>query len=93
MLQPWHYGKAARAIQRNGPILPPDDAGREYLIELLFPISVGAHADVQMPHAIEVWAPWMDKKEAGGIIDQINLTPIYDRKPIALVLGDRLNVT
>jgi hypothetical protein len=51
---------------RNGPILPDDDAGREYLVELLLPISVGPHADIKMPSAIEVWAPWMDKKEAGA---------------------------
>jgi hypothetical protein len=33
---------------RNGPILPDDDAGREYLVELLLPISVGPHADIKM---------------------------------------------
>jgi hypothetical protein len=78
---------------RNGPILPDDDAGREYLWELLLPISVGPNPDVKMPNAIEVWAPWMDKKEAEAIIDQINLTPIYHRKPTAVVLGERLNLT
>src|SRR5215469_9936874 len=78
---------------RNGPILPDDDAGREYLFELLLPISVGPHADIKMPNAIEVWAPWMDKKEAGAIIDQINLKPIWERKPTAKVLGQRLNLT
>jgi hypothetical protein len=78
---------------RNGPTLPDDDAGREYLWELLLPISVGPNPDVKMPNAIEVWAPWMDKKEAEAIIDQINLTPIYHRKPTAVVLGERLNLT
>jgi hypothetical protein len=34
--------------------------------QLLLPISVGPHADIKMPSAIEVWAPWMDKKEAGA---------------------------
>jgi hypothetical protein len=78
---------------RNGPILPDDDAGREYLIELLLPISVGPNADVKMPNAIAVWAPWMQQKEAQAIIDQINLTPIYHRKPNARTLGERLRVT
>src|SRR5215470_16597951 len=78
---------------RNGPILPDDDAGREYLLELLLPISVGPHADIKMPNAIEVWAPWMNKKEAGAIIDQINLMPMWQRKPTAKALGERLRVT
>jgi hypothetical protein len=78
---------------RNGPILPDDDAGREYLWELLLPISVGPNPETKMPYAIEVWAPWMDKKEAGAIVAQINNTPIYHRKPSAVVLGERLNVT
>lgn len=77
---------------RNGPILPDDDAGREYLVELLLPISVGPHAAIKMPNAVEVWAPWMQHKEAEAIIDQINLMPIWQRKPTARVLGERLRV-
>src|SRR5215469_1819116 len=72
---------------------PHDDAGREYLMELLLPISVGPNAADKMPNAIEVWAPWMQQKEAGALIDQINLMPIYQRKPTAQVLGERLRVT
>src|SRR5207248_1473750 len=68
---------------RYGPVLPNDDAGREDLLELLLPISVGPHADIKMANAIEVWAPWMDKKEAEAIIDQINLMPLSQRKPTA----------
>jgi len=78
---------------RYGAVLPDDDAGREDLRELLLPISLGPHAAIKMANAIEVWAPWMDKKEAGAIIDQINLTPIYHRKPTALALGERQRVT
>jgi hypothetical protein len=78
---------------RNGPILPDDDAGREYLIELLLPISVGPHAAIKMANTIEVWAPWMNKKQAGAIIDQISLMPLYQRKPTAKVLGERLRLT
>ena len=54
---------------RNGPTLPDDDAGREYLLELLLPISVGPHADVKMPNAIQTWAPWMQQDEATQLID------------------------
>jgi hypothetical protein len=78
---------------RNGPILPDDDAGREYLVELLLPISVGPHADVKMPNAIEVWAPWMQQDEANQLIDNINRMPIWERKPTAKALGERLRVT
>jgi hypothetical protein len=78
---------------RYGPTLPDDDAGREDLIELLLPISVGPNATTKMPNAIEVWAPWMQQKEAEAIIDQINLMPIWQRKPTAGVLGERLRVT
>jgi hypothetical protein len=78
---------------RNGPILPDDDAGREYLVELLLPISVGPHPDLKMPHTIEVWAPWMRQNEAVELIDRINQMPIWERKPNAKVLGERLNLS
>ena len=78
---------------RYGPILPDDDAGREDLRELLLPISTGPHADIKMPKAIEVWAPWMSRDEAIELIDRINLTPIYHRKPSAELLGFRQRVS
>src|SRR6516165_7407962 len=77
---------------RCGPILPDDDAGREYLRELLLVISVGPNADVRMPKAIEVWAPWIGQQEAIELIDDINRTPIWQRKPDGKVLGERLRV-
>jgi hypothetical protein len=78
---------------RYGPTLPDDDAGREYLHELLLPISLGPHADIKMPNAIEVWAPWMHEHEASQIIEQINRTPTRQRKPTARQLGKRLPLT
>jgi hypothetical protein len=78
---------------RCGPTLPDDDAGHEYLYELLLPVSVGPNAEIKMPNAIEVWAPWMSKQEAAQLIDQIKLTPIHQRKPNAKVLGQRLNLS
>jgi hypothetical protein len=77
---------------RCGPILPDDDAGREYLRELLLVISVGPNAAVRMPKAIEVWAPWMGQQEAVELVDDINRTPIWQRKPNGKVIGDRLQV-
>jgi hypothetical protein len=78
---------------RYGPVLPDDDAGREDLRELLLPISVGPHAGIKMPNAIEIWAPWMQPEEAGRLIDQINLTPARQRRPTASNLGERLYLT
>jgi hypothetical protein len=78
---------------RYGYEFPDDDAGREDLKELLLPVSVGPDAGIKMPKVIELWAPWMALPETGHLIDEINRTPIGDRKPNAKVLGDRLGVT
>jgi hypothetical protein len=78
---------------RYGHELPDDDAGRQDLFELLLPISVGPNAELKMPKAIEIWAPWMNSGEAAELIDRISCMPIYKRKPTAGELGDRLNVT
>ena len=78
---------------RYGPTFPDDDAGREDLRELLLPISVGPNASIKMERAIEVWAPWMAPDEATQLIDDINRTPIYHRKPTAGTLGQRLRLT
>jgi hypothetical protein len=78
---------------RYGHTLPDDDAGREDLRELLYPISVGPNAAIKMPKAIEIWAPWMNTKEAAELIDDINLMPIWHRKPKGRELGKRLRVT
>jgi hypothetical protein len=77
---------------RYGPILPDDDAGREDLIELLLPISLGHEPDLRMRHAIEVWCPWMSQKETGEIIDRIKQMPLWQRKPKAELLGQRLGL-
>jgi hypothetical protein len=78
---------------RYGYTLPDDDAGREDLRELLYPISVGPNAAIKMPKAIEIWAPWMNTKEAAELFDDINRMPIWLRKPAARELGKRLRVT
>ena len=78
---------------RYGHTLPDDDAGREDLRELLLPISLGPEAGRKMENAIEVWAPWMNADEAGQLMDEISLSPIYLRKPTGRVLGQRLRLT
>jgi hypothetical protein len=79
---------------RCGHTLPDDDAGREYLYELLLPISLGPKAaTLKMTNAVEVHAPWMGHDEAEQLIDQINRTPIRERKPTGRKIGQRLRVT
>jgi hypothetical protein len=86
-----HVRRLLRA--RWGPILPDDDCGREDLRELLLAISVGPHAEAKMPKAIEIHAPWMCRAESENLIDQVNRTPIYERKLTAKEVGKRHRVT
>jgi hypothetical protein len=90
----------------RGRILPDDDAGREYLLELLLPISLGPNEAVKRPGAIqiwgptdrmrreiELWAPWMSEDDARELRLEINSMPMWQRKPRAMTLGERLRVT
>ena len=78
---------------RYGPVLPDDDAGRGDLHELLTAISVGPHANIKMPRAIELWAPWMKQGEIDALIEHIHRTPLCERKPTSKQLGERLRLT
>jgi hypothetical protein len=78
---------------RCGHTLPDDDAGREYLWELLLPVSLAAEAERKMANTVETWAKWMGGDETRQLIDQINRTPIYLRKPTARSIGERLRVS
>ena len=89
---------------RCGSVLPDDDAGREYLRELLLPISLGPNEAVKrgrveiwgptdrMRAEIERWAPWMSEDEARELRIEINGMPVWQRRPMARTLGERLNV-
>ena len=46
-----------------------------------------------MRRTIEVAAPWMNAAEAESTIDNINRTPLSQRKVKAIDLGERLGVT
>jgi hypothetical protein len=73
--------------------LTEDDGGREDLYELLLPISLGQGHARKMRNVIEVWAPWMDARETEELIDRINQTPDYLRKPKKRVLGEKMRLT
>src|SRR5262249_45298013 len=89
----------------HGSVLPDDDAGREYLVELLLPISLGPNEAVKrarveiwgptdrMRREIELWAPWMSEDETEQLLIDINLMRACQRKPMARTLGERLQVT
>src|SRR5262245_18361310 len=80
-------------LYRYGPNLPNDDAGREDLIELLKPISLGRKASVRMAHEIELVARWLDAAKAEDIIEYVSRLPIWERKIKADKLGQRFRVT
>jgi hypothetical protein len=82
MIRRQRLGDLKKVVRwRYGHPVPDDDAGREDLRELLLPISLGPEAGRKMENAIEVWAPWMNAVEAGQLMDEINRTPSYLRKP------------
>jgi hypothetical protein len=77
-----------------GGVLPDDDSGREYLHELLLPISLNPeNAQRKMLNAIGLWAKWMKGDEAEELMDRVNLTPPRQRMPKARIVGDRNMVT
>src|SRR5262249_24792520 len=82
-------GELRRLLRdRCGSVLPDDDAGREYLRELLLPISLGPYEAIRRPGAIQLWgptdrmrheieqgAPWMSEDEARELRLDINAMP------------------
>ena len=79
---------------RYGHTLPDDDAGREDLLELLLPASLRPKDPIRiMANMVEVWAPWMSKPEAQGLIQQIEQMPPSLRTRTAQELGERFNIT
>jgi hypothetical protein len=77
----------------SGSALPDDDAGRGDLHELLLLASMAFNPDRHMRNIIGQHAPWMTEEEAEQVMDDINRTPTYLRKPSARTLGDRLRLT
>ena len=89
-----------------GPFCPMMTPGREYLVELLLPISLGPNEAVKrsrtieiwgptdrMRREIELWAPLMSEDDARELRLEINSMPMWQRKPRAMTLGERLQVT
>ena len=47
----------------------------------------------RMRHEIELWAPWMSEDDTEERLIEINLTPVWQRKPTKGTLGERLQLT
>jgi hypothetical protein len=93
MLRRLRLGNLRKLLRaRCGPTLPDDDAGREYLYELLLPVSIGPHAGIKMTNVIGVWAPWMQEREAAEVLAHCCCTPMWRRMPTAKLLGKRLRL-
>jgi hypothetical protein len=78
---------------RCGYSLPEDDAGLEYLIEILKIESLGPDPGRRMFNAVEVFAPHMTRHDAISIICKVNRMPVWERWPKAKVLGESLRLT
>ena len=73
---------------RCGHELPDDDAGREYLTELLY-LSL----DKNLGNVIEIWAPWLDPLEADALVVHISSLPDAVRLSSPEALGQRFRLT
>jgi len=79
---------------RYGPVLPDDNAGREDIELLLYPLSLHpTHPIEQMKHAIETIAPWMPPAEAKPLIDSLMDLPIWYRKLSPREMGYKIRLT
>jgi hypothetical protein len=80
-------------LDRYGPTLPDDDAGRDDLFELLLCTSLRpASATRIMRNVIEVYAPWMTEREAEAVIQQVERIPPELRRRKAEYLGERFRL-
>src|SRR5690349_8431964 len=94
MLRRVRLGNVRTLIRhRCGHTVPEDDAGLEYLVEMLKPISLGRDPQQRMVNAVEVFAPWMKASEADQIIRDVTRMPIWARLPKAKLLGENLRLT
>ena len=83
---------------RYGIVMPDADDAREDLRELLLVASMAYNPERAMLAEIAQWAPWLMNgkeltQEAVQLIDDVNRTPPYLRKPKARLLGNRLRLT
>ncbi len=89
------YGALVKLFRhRWGYVLPDDDAGRGDLWELITNVSLAVGSpNKKVKHVIALWAPWMPPDEAEMMIEHVKVLTIYERRPTAKQLGERLRLT
>jgi hypothetical protein len=94
MIRRVRLGNVRTLIQhRCGHTLPDDDAGQEYLIEMLKIISLGPDPERKMVNVVEVFAPFMNNGDAEKIIVHVKRMLTWERWPKAKILGESLRLT
>ena len=95
MIRRGYYGDLIKLYQRRyGNELPDDDAGREFLFDLLVLASFAmVNPTKKMSNSIGLMAEWMSAEEADDITDTVNRMPLSERWHIAKMLGERHRVT
>ena len=78
---------------RCGHVLPEDDAGYEYLVEMLKIVSLGPDPELRMVNTVETFAPFMSRPDAERIIAHVNRMPVWKRWPKPKLLGENLRLT
>jgi hypothetical protein len=88
-------GDVRRLIHHRcrGHTLTEDDAGQEYLIEMLKIVSLGPDPGRRMLNVVEVFAPFMNRPDAERIIASVNRIPAGLRWPKPHILGENLRLT
>jgi ElaB/YqjD/DUF883 family membrane-anchored ribosome-binding protein len=95
MLRNFRLSEVQRLLRhRVGRHLPDDDAGREYLHELLLIASLRIISPATlMWNLAGKWAPWMSDAERDQMIELIERTPPRQRYRTPDALGKELNLT
>ena len=90
------YGHVLKLIRHrygaNG--VPPDDAGRPDLMELVWlASSAPSGADKKVRDCIELYAPWMTDQEKTDLIEHVAMTPTYEKAKTSQELGNLILLT
>jgi hypothetical protein len=92
----FRYGHVLKLIRhRYGACgVPPDDAGRPDLMELVWLASSAPQgADKKVRDCIELYAPWMEEEEKANLLEHVATTPTYEKAKTSQELGNMILLT
>ena len=78
---------------RCGRWLPDDDAGREYMLELLYVMSCGPYTDAEMQRQVKWWMPWKKQTDIEVLVGYVRGLPYSVRKFDGRAVGQRNRLT